>query len=195
MADEEPSAIPTVTLKIERRSSHPWIFQKMVEKPSVRIPPGTIVEIRDRGGQWVGRGFYNGHSRIALRLLTSNPEELIDAAFFARKLQQAVAFRRDVLDLDGVTNAYRLVHSEADDLSGLVVDRFGETIVLEFFAAGMFKQRNVIMESLKEIFPSARFYWFAEEHVGKQESFDCRPPEPPPPDVILEHGLKFRVTP
>jgi 23S rRNA (cytosine1962-C5)-methyltransferase len=195
MTDAESSVLPTVTLKIERRSSHPWIFQKMVEKPAIRIPPGTVVDIRDRGGQWVGRGFYNGHSRIALRLLTSNPEEPIDAAFFAKKLHQAVAFRRDVLDLDGVTNAYRLVHSEADDLSGLVVDRFGDTIVLEFFAAGMFKQRTVIMESLKELFPSARFYWFAEEHVGKQESFDCRPPEPPLPDVILEHGLKFRVAP
>ncbi len=44
-------------------------------------------------------------------------------------------------------------------------------------------------------FPGARFYWFAEEHVGKQESFDCRSPEPPPPDVITEHGLRFRVAP
>src|SRR5262249_15638399 len=143
------SNLPTVTLKIERRSSHPWIFQKMVEKPATRIAPGTIVDIQDRGGQWVGRGFYNGHSRIALRLLTSNRDEAVDAAFLARKLAAAVSFRRDVLQLDAVANAYRLVHSEADDLSGLVVDRFGDTIVLEFFAAGMFKQRTVLMEALK----------------------------------------------
>jgi 23S rRNA (cytosine1962-C5)-methyltransferase len=195
MPEASPTPLPTVALKIERRSSHPWIFQKMVEKPASRIAPGTIVDIEDRTGQWVGRGFYNGHSRIALRLLTSNREEAVDAAFFARKIAAAVSFRRDVLKLDAASNAYRLVHSEADDLSGLVVDRFGDTLVLEFFAAGMFKQRTVLMEALREQFPNARFYWFAEEHVGKQESFDCRAPEPPPPDVIVEHGLKFRVAP
>lgn len=167
----------------------------MVEKPAARIPPGTIVDIRDRSGQWVGRGFYNGHSRIALRLLTSNPDEAVDAAFFARKLAEAISFRRDALRLDAVSNAYRLVHSEADGLSGLVVDRFGDTLVLEFFSAGMFKQRTVLMEALAASFPNSRFYHFAEEHVGKQESFDCRSPEPPPPEIIHEHGLKFRVAP
>lgn len=187
--------LPTVTLKIERRSTHPWIFQKMVEKPAGRIAPGSVVDIRDRSGQWVGRGFYNGHSRISLRLLTADANEPIDAAFFARKLGAAIAFRREVLKLDSVTDAYRLVHSEADGLSGLVIDRFGGTIVVEFFAAGMYKQRTAIFDALTAHFPGTRFYWFAEEHVGKQESFDCRPPEPPPPDVITEHGVKFRVAP
>jgi 23S rRNA (cytosine1962-C5)-methyltransferase len=189
------SRLPTVTLKIERRSSHPWIFQKMVEKPSGRIAPGSVVEIEDRNGTWVGRGFYNGHSRIALRLLTADPDEAIDADFFAKRISEAVAFRRDVLGLDAVTDAYRLVHSEADGLSGLVVDRFGDTVVVEFFAAGMFKQRAVLFEVLKSHFPDTQFYWFAEEHVGKQESFDCRSPEPPAPGIIQEHGLKFRVAP
>ena len=94
MTDAGSTALPTVTLKIERRSSHPWIFQKMVEKPAARIAPGTVVDIRERTGQWVGRGFYNGHSRIALRLLTSEPDEAIDAAFFAKKLGAAVELRR-----------------------------------------------------------------------------------------------------
>ena len=73
--------LPQVRLKIARRSGHPWIFQKMVEKPTARIPPGSVVDIIDRDGQWVGRGFYNGHSRIALRVLTAKPEEPIDAGF------------------------------------------------------------------------------------------------------------------
>jgi 23S rRNA (cytosine1962-C5)-methyltransferase len=194
---EQPSAPapPRVTLKIERRSSHPWIFQKMVEKPATRPAPGSIVDVLDRNGQWVGRGFYNGHSRISLRILTTKQDEPLDDAFFARKIASAVSFRRDTLKLDQVTNAYRLVHSEADGLSGLVIDRFGDTLVIEFFAAGMFKLRHTIMDALRTQYPAARFYFFAEEHVGKQESFDCRSPEPPPPDVITEHGLKFRVAP
>jgi 23S rRNA (cytosine1962-C5)-methyltransferase len=190
-----PSTLPQVRLKIERRSSHPWVFQKMVEKPAQRLPGGSVVDILDRGGQWVGRGFYNGHSRIALRVLTADPAEAIDADFFARRLGQAVALRRALLKLDEVTDAYRLVHSEGDGLSGLVVDRFGATLVLEFFAAGMWRFRPVIQELLAGHFPGSRFYWFAEEHVQKQEAFDCRAPGPPPPDIITEHGLRFRVAP
>jgi 23S rRNA (cytosine1962-C5)-methyltransferase len=189
------AALPQVKLTIARRSSHPWIFQRMVEKPASRPPGGTVVDIVDRDKQWVGRGFYNGHSRIALRVLTSNADEAIDAGFFARRLNQAVALRKDWLQLDAVTDAYRLVHSEGDNLSGLVVDRFGSTIVIEYFAAGMYRFRQEIQDALAAHFPGAGFYWFAEEHIQKQESFDCRSPEPPAAQVITEHGLRFRVAP
>src|ERR1700674_5052452 len=167
-ADVAATPLPQVRLKIARRSSHPWIFQKMVEKPSARLPGGSVVDIIDRDGQWVGRGFYNGHSRIALRVLTADPAEAIDEAFFARRIERAVSLRRDWLGLDTVSDAYRLVHSEGDGLSGLVVDRFGPVLVLEFFAAGMFRCRNAIQAALAAHYADARFYWFAEEHVQKQ---------------------------
>jgi 23S rRNA (cytosine1962-C5)-methyltransferase len=189
------SDLPHVKLKIVRRSSHPWIFQKMIEKPAERIPGGSIVDVIDRDGQWVGRGFFNWHSRIALRLLTNNKEEVIDAAFFAKRIAQAVALRTNWLKLDEVTNAYRLIHSEGDGLSGLVVDRFGTTIVIEFFSAGMFRVRQILQELLAEHYPDCAFYWFAEEHVQKQESIDCRAPEAPAAGVITEHGMRFRVAP
>ena len=91
----EVATLPVVKLKIERRSSHPWIFQKMVEKPNERIPPGTIVDIQDRNGLWVGRGFYNGHSRITLRVLSVKPELALDADFFKERILRAIRFRRD----------------------------------------------------------------------------------------------------
>src|SRR5262245_21344214 len=115
--------LPAVRLKIERRSSHPWVFQKMVERPATRLPPGSVVDVLDKGGQWVARGFYNGHSRIALRILTANPAEAIDEGFFRRRIGEAAALRRSWLKLDEASDAYRLVHSEGDALSGLVVDR------------------------------------------------------------------------
>jgi 23S rRNA (cytosine1962-C5)-methyltransferase len=189
------TALPQVRLKIARRSSHPWIFQKMVEKPATRLPGGAVVDILDRDGQWVGRGFYNGHSRIALRVLTTDASEAIDDGFFARRIAHAVALRRDCLGLDACTNAFRVVHSEGDGLSGLVVDRFGPILVLEFFSAGMYRFRPAIQNALAVQFPDSRYYWFAEEHVQKQESIDCRSPEPPPPEFITEHGLRFRVAP
>ncbi len=189
------ATLPIVKLRIARRSDHPWIFQKMIEKPAQRLRPGTVVDIVDRDGRWVGRGFYNGHSRIGLRVLTSDPAEVIDAGFFERRMTQAIAWRRDWLHLDRVTNAYRLIHAEGDGLSGLVVDRFGDVLVLEFFAAGMYRYRELLCGVLKEHFPGARFYWFAEEHIQKQESFDCREPEVPEPVVIEEHGVRFLVAP
>ena len=198
MAEPSPVAagpLPVVQLKIERRSSHPWIFQKMVERPATRLPPGTLVDILDRGGQWVGRGFYNGHSRISLRVLTTRQEEAVDADFFARRLARAVSLRREFLRLDDVTTAYRLVHSEGDELTGLVVDRFGDLLVLEYFAAGMWRQRQVLQEQLALLMPGSRFYWFAEDHVQRQESFDCHAPPPPEAVLVTEHGLRFRVTP
>jgi 23S rRNA (cytosine1962-C5)-methyltransferase len=185
----------SIRLLIQRRSSHPWIFQKMVEKPAVKPPPGSVVDIVDRDNQWVGRGLYNGHSRISLRILTTDPNEAIDAAFFARRLEQAVTLRRQWLRLDEVTDSYRLVHAEGDGLSGLVVDRFGSVIVIEYFAAGMYRFNDVLRELLAHHFPGSQFYWFAEEHVQKQESFNCRPPDPPAPVVVTEHGVRFRVAP
>jgi len=195
MNHESTGALPVIHLKTERRSNHPWIFQKMVEKPAVKPKPGSIVDIIDREGNFAGRGFYNGHSRIALRVLTADPGESVDEAFFTRKIAQAVALRRDLLKLDAVTDAYRLIHSEGDGLSGLVVDRFANTLVIEYFSAGMFKQRDLIRRCLLEHFPNANLYWFAEEHVQKQESFDCGIPAPPTPTEIHEHGVKFHAAP
>src|SRR5512144_1549975 len=97
MKDQDTSTNPVVRLKIERRSNHPWIFQKMIEKPEPRPKPGSVVDIYDRDGTFAGRGFYNGHSRIALRVLTADPDEAVDEAFFARKIAYAVQLRRETL--------------------------------------------------------------------------------------------------
>jgi 23S rRNA (cytosine1962-C5)-methyltransferase len=195
MKPHNSSANPVVHLKIERRSNHPWIFQKMIEKPEPRPKPGSVVDIIDREGTFAGRGFYNGHSRIALRVLTANPDEAVDEAFFARKIAHAVTLRRETLKLDAVTDAYRVIHSEGDGLSGLIVDRFADTLVIEFFSAGMFKQRDLIKRCLLEHFPEAKVYAFAEDHVQKQESFDFAHPPAPAPTVIHEHGVKFHAAP
>ncbi len=187
--------LATVYLKNAWRSSHPWIFQKLVEKPAQRPKPGSIVDVVGVDGAWIGRGFYNGHSRIALRILEAHPDIAVDAQWFARKIAAAVGLRRDVLKLDAVSDAWRVVHSEGDGLSGLVVDRYGDLLVVEFFSAGMYRHREWIYEALKAQFPNARFYSFADEHVQKQESFDYKPVGAATASVISEHGVKFRADP
>ena len=191
---------PTVRLRNAWRSTHPWIFQKLVEKPVARPKPGSIVDIIGVDGEWVGRGFYNGHSRIALRILETDRDMPVDADWFARRIAAAVSLRRDELRLDEVSDAWRVVHSEGDGLSGLVVDRYADLLVVEFFSAGMFRHREWVYDALRAQFPGCRFYSFAEEHVQKQESFDCKPfnsrgTEPPQPAIITEHGVRFRADP
>ncbi|MDR6990337.1 class I SAM-dependent rRNA methyltransferase [Luteimonas sp. 3794] len=186
---------PTVHLKNAWRSSHPWIFQRLVEKPAQRPKPGSIVDVIGVEGEWIGRGFYNGHSRIAVRILETHPDVPVDAGWFSRKIAEAVSLRREVLKLDEVSNAWRVVHSEGDGLSGLVVDRYGDLLVVEFFSAGMFRHREWIYEALTEQFPGCRFHSFADEHVQKQESFDYRGSVPADPSIITEYGVRFRADP
>lgn len=186
---------PTVRLKNAWRSSHPWIFQRLVDKPAQRPKPGSIVDVVGVDGDWIGRGFYNGHSRIAVRILETNPDVPVDAGWFSRKIAEAVSLRRDVLKLDDVSDAWRVVHSEGDGISGLVVDRYGDLLVVEFFSAGAFRHREWIYEALSEQFPGCRFHSFADEHVQKQESFDYRGSVPADPAIITEYGVRFRADP
>ena len=187
--------IPTVRLKNAWHSTHPWIFQRLVEKPAQRPKPGSIVDVAGVDGTWIGRGFYNGHSRIALRMLESDPDVAVDAAWFARKIGEAANLRRNILKLDDVSNAWRVFHSEGDGISGLVVDRYDDLIVVEFFSAGAWRHREWIFNALRELFPGCRFHSFADEHVQKQESFDYKDTLGTQPAVVAEHGIRFRADP
>jgi 23S rRNA (cytosine1962-C5)-methyltransferase len=187
--------LPVVRLKNAWKSSHPWIFQRLVEKPAQRPKPGSIVDVVGVDDVWMGRGFYDGHSRIALRMLENDPDVEVDAGWFARKIGEAVRLRREFLKLDDVGNAWRVVHSEGDGLSGLVVDRYDDLLVVEFFSAGMYRHREWIFNALREHFPGCRFHSFADEHVQKQESFDYKPTLGTQPAVIHEHGIAFRADP
>ena len=187
--------LPSIQLKNAWNSTHPWIFQRLVEKPAQRPKPGSIVDVVGVDGVWIGRGFYNGHSRIALRMLENDPDIEVDAGWFARKIGEAVRLRREFLKLDDVSNAWRVVHSEGDGLSGLVVDRYDDLIVVEFFSAGMYRHREWIFNALREHFPGCRFHSFADEHVQKQESFDYKDTLGTQPATVTEHGIHFRADP
>ena len=187
--------LPVVRLKNAWKSSHPWIFQRLVEKPAQRPKPGSIVDVVGVDGDFIGRGFYNGHSRIALRMLENDPDVEIDAGWFTAKIGEAVALRREVLKLDAVASAWRVFHSEGDGISGLVVDRYDDLLVVGFFSAGAWRHREWIFNALREHFPGCRFHSFADEHVQKQESFDYRDTLGTEPAIISEHGIRFRADP
>jgi 23S rRNA (cytosine1962-C5)-methyltransferase len=162
-------ALPVIRLKSDRKPGHPWVWSAQVHKPQGKLPPGSVVAVHDANDRFVGHGLWNGHARIALRLLDSDPATPIDADWIGARIAAAVALRRELLQLDAVSDAWRVVHSEGDGLSGLIVDRYADTLVIEYFAAGMWRLREAIHAALLAHFPGARLYWFAETHVQKQE--------------------------
>lgn len=187
--------LPVIRLTAPRAPGHPWIWSSHVAKPAPRLPPGTVVDIHDAENHFVGRGFWNGHARVALRVLTTDPDQAVDADFITERIARAVELRRRLLDLDRETDAWRAIHAEGDGLSGLVVDRYADTLSIEYFAAGMWRLRAVIEEALQRHFSDATLYSFAEKHVQKQESFDCQASPPPQPVTVHEHGRPFLAAP
>ena len=188
-------ALPVVRLKNAWKSTHPWIFQRLVEKPLQKPKPGSLVQAYGVDGAFIGTGFYNGHSRIALRILETNPDVVIDADWFSHKIAEAIRLRREVLKLDEVSNAWRVFHSEGDGISGLVIDRYDDLLVVGFFSAGAWRHRDIIFNVLREQFPGCRFHSFADEHVQKQESFDYRDTQGTEAAVITEYGIQFNADP
>ena len=195
MSQDDLPALPIIRLTSNRKPGHPWVWSAQLNKPEQRIPPGSVVEVRDVQDRFVGHAFWNGHARIALRMLDHDPAQRIDHDWIATRIEAAVKLRRDCLKLDRVSDAWRVVHSEGDGLSGLIVDHYADVLVIEYFAAGMWRLREAIHAALLRHFPGARLYWFTEHHVQKQESFDCRSPEAPAPILVHEHGLSFRAAP
>ena len=171
------------------------MWSAQIVKPEQKLPPGSVVAVHDALGRFVAHAFWNGHARIALRLLDHDADAVPDAEWIAARIARAVQLRRHWLQLDSISDAWRVVHSEGDGLSGLVVDRYANTLVIEYFAAGMWRLREAIHAALLTHFPGAQLYWFAETHVQKQESFDCRSPDAPADTEVHEHGLRFVAAP
>ncbi len=111
----------------------------MVREADPAARPGDIVSVYDKHGQLFGRGLYNPRSQIVVRML-AHGDQPIDEAFWRERLERAIDLRRQ-LKLDDRTDAYRLVHAEGDELSGLIVERYADCLVFEFFSLGMFAQR------------------------------------------------------
>jgi 23S rRNA (cytosine1962-C5)-methyltransferase len=187
------SALPTVRMKAERTYLHPLIFQKSVDRPKGRVLPGEIVEVVGHDGAWIGRGFFNNAAPMAVRLLTEDAGDEIDEIFFHERIERAVNLRRKILDLESKTNAYRVVHAEGDGLSGLIVDRFNDVLVVVFYAAGMWRVREWVFSALKAQFPNCSVHAFADENAKKQELFDATEPKPHPAVTATENGIPFRV--
>ena len=147
MAQKLPSVILRSGEDRRVRDGHPWAFSNeiLMDVDSKAIPPGSVAILRAPGGQALGLVTFNPHSLIAARLLTTNPEATIDALFFGRRLANAVALRDRLVGVP----YYRLIHAEADGIPGVIVDRFGDALVVQVNSAGMDALTPVLLEALE----------------------------------------------
>lgn len=180
------------------RAGHPWVFRKALAAP-VKLPAGSVVDLVD-GHRFVARGYFDPFSAIAVRVLTLDPKTTIDETFFEARIRRCVEARRELLDLTN-TDAYRLVHGEGDGLPGVVVDRYGDWVVLKLYSAGLTPYRPLIVDALSKCVPGLKGV-IGRDEVGRddadvdEEAGNGRVlwGEPAPrPHTLVERGAKFLV--
>lgn len=136
----------------ERRlkSGHLWVFSNEIDTqatPLKGIEPGSLVTIESSRGEPLGLAYANPESLIAARLLTRNPRESMGPRFLEQRIERALALRDRLYDKPH----YRLIYGESDGLPGLVVDRFGDLLVVQSNTAGMDQLEGVLIEALKKV--------------------------------------------
>jgi len=133
--------------KEERRiqRGHPWVFSNELQRTTDAFSPGELVDVLDSSGRFLGRGYINPHTLIAVRILTRKQEE-IDRAFFRKRIRAAHALRTKL----GLGDSFRAVFSESDGLPGLIVDKYADTLVLQSSTAGIDNLLEDIIPALRE---------------------------------------------
>ena len=147
-------------------------------------------------GSFIARGLYNSRSKIRLRLYSWSPETPLDAAFFRDRLAAAIRLRREILGLDGPGRACRLVFSEADGLSGLIVDSYDRWLVVQFTSLALAQRRELLIELLVELVSPEGIYQRTERGIGKLEGLELQDEllwgsVPTEPVTIEEGDLRF----
>jgi len=178
------------TKGVERlRSGHPWVYRSDVR--SAQAEAGAIVRVMDERGRFHGRAFYSDKSQIAVRLLTRENVP-VDRAFFAERLRRAAAYRETVVEN---TDAYRLVHGEADLLPSIVIDRYGDYLVVQTLSQASERQKDLIVEILVEQFSPKGILERNDPKVrlleGLPQSVSVLHGEVPAEILAKENGITF----
>jgi 23S rRNA (cytosine1962-C5)-methyltransferase len=209
MPSDSPAAPPhtglptaTVVLKPKRArpffGRHPWVLDSAVGTVDGSPADGDVVDLATHDGHFVARGLWNSRSRIRVRLYAFDAATPLDDAFWHGRIASAVALRRH-LGLDDPAGAARLVNSEGDDLSGLIVDRYGSYVAVQVTALAIAARLETICDALvATLAPQGILLRGAERGLAKLEGLALpdrvvRGSAPAGPIFVHEHGLKFGV--
>jgi 23S rRNA (cytosine1962-C5)-methyltransferase len=183
---------------IQRR--HPWIFSGAIMRVEGSPSDGDLVDVRSPSGEFLARGYWNSRSSIRVRLLTWDEPEAVDESFWRGRLARAVGARHveNRINQHGTPNAYRLVNAENDGLPGLIVDRYGDWLVIQALTLGMAVRKEMVACLLTDMLNPAGIYERSDVDVREKEGL---PPEtgplsgkePPELVEIDENGRRFLV--
>ena len=193
--------ITTLTLKPGREKSllrhHPWVFSGAIARVDGNPASGESVDLVSAEGQFLARAAYSPSSQIRARVWTFNPSEQVDADFFRLRIKNAIASREPWL-VNGITNAFRLIHAESDGLPGLIVDRYADTLVLQSLTAGSEYWKDTLATLLLEATGLTTIFERSDADVRELEGLaPCIGPMRGTlniqPLIITENDLKFHV--
>jgi 23S rRNA (cytosine1962-C5)-methyltransferase len=199
-----PDGLPTATVILKPKRArpffgrHPWVLDTAVLRVEGTPADGDVVDLATHDGTFVARGLWNSASRLRVRLYAFDPATRIDDALWRSRLESAVSLRR-TLGLDDRASAARLVNSEGDDLSGLIVDRYGDYLAVQVTALAMAGRLETICDALQTIVaPRGILLRGAERGLAKLEGLHLadrlvRGTAPAGPIFVREHGLTFGV--
>ncbi|MGK5094354.1 class I SAM-dependent methyltransferase [Deltaproteobacteria bacterium TL4] len=180
------------------RRHHPWVFSGALASFSEKMAPlGETVEIQSTDGQFMARGAFSPHSQISVRIWTFDPKELINAEFFHSRLHTSIQRRKPLLASQSTT-ALRLVNAESDGLPGLIVDQYGEFLVIQCLSAGIEFWKREIVDQLNQLLPNSGIYERSDAEVRLKEGLPTVKgvlwgKTPPPLVEIQENSRTFLV--
>jgi 23S rRNA (cytosine1962-C5)-methyltransferase len=185
------------------RAGHPWIYREAIGRP-ISPEAGTVIDVVDDDGEFVGRGVYDPDGTIALRILSRNPDAAIDAALIRDRVRAAIGLRAHTIDSTAL-GAIRLVHGEGDGLPGIVVDRYATKgngpvyLVVQLFTAAVAPLRDAVYDALEaELAPAAIYEQRRYRSLGgdapRQAAAELMRGAPAPVDLeVAEDDLTFVV--
>ena len=176
---------------------HPWVFSGAIASISPTPADGDEVELVTSRGEFVGRGLFNSQSQIRVRLYAWRQQELT-SDFFAARIAEAVRLRRDTLGLGAPEGAARLIFSEGDGLSGLIVDRYGPYLSVQFTSLALARRQDAILDALETEVDPVGIVLRTEKGILEEEGLELRDGPlrgtlPDEPMEIVDGGLRFRV--
>ncbi|MBP5253064.1 MAG: class I SAM-dependent rRNA methyltransferase [Lachnospiraceae bacterium] len=175
-----------------------WIYDNEIDRTEGAFEPGDIVDVRDFDGFRLGKGYINPKSTIRVRMLERYHDDAIDEAFWEKRVRDAWEYRKNIVD----TSCCRLIFSEADYFPGLVVDKFGDVLVVECETLGMERHKELICGIIRKVLAEdgteiRGIYERSDASVRKLEGLEKVKGfigEPFDTDVLIcENGVKYRV--
>lgn len=173
---------------------HPWVFASAIKSHSGKLHSGDTVDIVASDGRWLARGAWSPASAIRVRAWTFDKNEVIDNAFFLRRIESAWRARQ-LLRLD--SNAYRLVAAESDGLPGVTIDRYADVLACQLLSAGAERHRDKIVWALRKLFPECAILERSDVQIREKEGLPLLTQtlhgDVPQTVTIVEAGHQFDV--